>query len=296
MTVAGYRMDDIWWTSVHHITINCFIIVAMRKSILFLSVIVSLIVAMFLYLNKNGSSSEIVILQAEEQVFKKKPQDPGGINIPNSDSHIYDQLKKYSNKTDFADINILPEPENPIDINFAQRDKNVSAYSVDDIIDNLEYYEEKFLVESNSEIVEDIVLPSKIAKTEINTDNNVIKEESGLVNDITADNTTSLHFIRATENIHKIAMEVEASSFTNDGYYIQLAITHSEKDAKNVWYQIKRRNFAILTNATPLYKKINKKDSRYSFLVLAGPYSNHYKAKLTCDALKKNKQNCIIMK
>lgn len=263
----------------------------MQKIIIVLSAIGITGVLAYFYLSENYSKDNIVVLKLEETEFKKKPENPGGIVMPNSDSHIYDQLKRHSKKTALSDINILPMPEDPIEINFVNESEKIIVNSIDDILNNLDYYETQL---STNELIEDdenIILPNNTIKA-----SEVINESNATDNDVIIDQETSLHLVKANQDIYKMLKKVNKSVSLGGGYFVQLAITKSEKDARNIWSHISRKYSNVLLTNEPTFKKINREDGRVYFLIMAGPYPNQYKAKLVCESLKKSKQSCIIMK
>lgn len=267
----------------------------MKKLIIFLISVLFFIASILLYFYKDGSARDIVIIQEENTEFKRKPLDPGGITIPNSDSHIYDQLKRHSTKTSISDVKILPDPEEPISIHFNNKDNNIiPVSSIDDILNNIDYYEKEFLLESKEPEDENLVLPNAIDRYKKSASDN--DDGELFLNDLTVSSNTSLNFIKASEDSHKRINKAGGDLIEGGGYFIQLAITRSEKEATKAWIQIEKRNFGVLSNVEPAFKKINKKNTSVFFLVLAGPYPNKYKAKMVCESLKSNKQNCIVMK
>ena len=121
-------------------------------------ILVISLVGLFFYF-KIQNSREIITLSPQEGEIKRKPDDPGGIVIPNSDSLVYEKLQKNVKKN--RKVNILPEPEEPID--FGQKvEENPVVYldSIDEILANIEYYDE--VADNKSSTTEELVVPNVI--------------------------------------------------------------------------------------------------------------------------------------
>lgn len=233
---------------------------------------------------RSSQSDNVVILQPDDSETKKKPKDPGGLVLPNSDSLVYESLKKgkYSEKK----INLLPDPEEPLEIIRKQEVKAKLLDSIDEILDNIEYYENEYIalekedIENSEYIIPNILL----AKDDSKLDENSIYVPG-----------TSLNIMKALEGGHKIA-NYNVVNEVEKGYKIQLASAYSQGDAMKKWKEISQKHRKILNDANLIIKKIEGKNERIFFLVMAGSYPSLSHAKLLCKKLSRRKQNCIITK
>ena len=62
------------------------------------------------------------------------------------------------------------------------------------------------------------------------------------------------------------------------------------------WQTISQKHRKILNDANLIIKKIEGKNERIFFLVMAASYPSLSHAKLLCKKLSKRKQNCIVTK
>ncbi len=60
----------------------------------------------------NGAVREVPLIRAEEGPFKKRPEDPGGMAVPNQDKLVYEMLTGESEGETFE--RLLPPPEEPL--------------------------------------------------------------------------------------------------------------------------------------------------------------------------------------
>jgi hypothetical protein len=256
-----------------------------RKNLVF-RIIMILLVALggsFFYF-KIQNSREIVTLSPDEEEPKRKPDDPGGIVIPNSDSLVYEKLQKGAAKN--RKVNILPEPEEPIDLGQKIEDSPVIYLdSIDEILANIEHYDDE--ANSNSPTSDEFVMPNSTKPAEI--------AESEEEKQIVSISGTNLNVIKSSDNRFKFT-EVNVISAEDDGYKIQLTTAFSEGDAKRLWQEITKRHAKVLGGANLITKKIDGKNEHILYLVMAGTYPSLNHAKLICNRLATRKQNCIVTK
>lgn len=231
-----------------------------------------------------SNTLDVVTLLPDELETKKKPKDPGGLVLPNSDSLVYERLK--GNNFTEKKINLLPEPEEPLEITRKQEVKANILDSIDEILDNIEYYEDEYISpEKNNTDNFDYVIPNVL----------LTKDDDKLEENIIRVPGSNLNIIKALESERKL---ITANTVVKNkkGYKIQLASAYSQKDATKKWHSILQRHKKILKDANLIIKKIEGKNERIFFLVMAGSYPSLSHAKLLCKQLSKKKQNCIVTK
>lgn len=231
-----------------------------------------------------SNTLDVITLLPDDLETKKKPTDPGGLVLPNSDSLVYERLKGSSPIE--KKINLLPEPEEAIEIIRNQEIKANIFDSIDEILDNIEYYEDEYNSPEKNNIDNfDYVIPNiLLAKDDDKLEENSIR--------VTGSN---LNIIKAIEGERKL-IKANVIDKNEKGYKIQLASAYSQNDATKKWQSISQRHKKILKDANLIIKKIEGKNERIYFLVMAGSYPSLSHAKLLCKQLSKRKQNCIVIK
>lgn len=262
----------------------------MRKKIILSACIVgiTLFLLVLYYLYPFGNK-EVITLGPDEGVTKMKPKDPGGLIVPHSDSSVYDTL--HSSNSKFSAVHVLPDPEDPMEIA-----RNASSAqpqfldSIDEILANIEYYEESILDNSLSGSVDsEHVLPNMLASKDTKLNAHDHDDRMVLVSG------TKLRVFKALEDRYEaphdnVVLDIDG------GYKIQLSSASSYEDAKIQWKQIKQRHHKILNNANLIIKKVEGKNERIFYLVMAGSYPSLNYAKMICRQLSFKKQNCIVTK
>jgi hypothetical protein len=257
-----------------------------RKNLFFRIIMILLItlIGLFCYF-KIQNSREIITLAPQEGETKRKPDDPGGIVIPNSDSLVYEKLQKGAVKN--RKINILPEPEEPMDLGPKVEDKAVIYLdSIDEILANIEYQEED-VIDNDLAATDELVMPNVIKSSMV-----VESEEEKKKIEIPG---TGLNVVKSVDNRFNFK-EISVVSAEDEGYKIQLTTAFSEGDAKKLWQEITKRHGKVLNSANLITKKIDGKNERIFYLVMACTYPSLNHAKLVCNRLASRKQNCIVTK
>lgn len=253
-----------------------------RKSLIFVIIIILLIVvsASYFYF-RIYRLNEIITLGPDSIETKKKPEEPGGIVIPNSDSLVYEKLQKTVTKN--RKTNILPEPELPINLsNKIEENKVVYVDSIDEILANIDNYDVPIVDLAQKE---ENVLPS---------DNKEVSLPDDDIDPKLNVSGSSLNIIASTENRFKFDVDIVSSE--SEGYKIQLYLSLSEAEAHKFWQEAIKRYAKILSGANLIIKKIDGKNNRKLYVVMAGTFPSINHAKLICNRLIARKQNCIVTK
>ncbi|MDG1436642.1 MAG: SPOR domain-containing protein [Rickettsiaceae bacterium] len=254
-----------------------------RRHVISLGILVLTGLMLMLYVLR-PLNNEIPILQADEGDTKTRPLDSGGVVIPYSDNLVYDKLHSKGTKPD--QIHLSPEPEKPITIEHSVEQSSRFLDSIDAILANIEHYEKELLESSDGNDNSDYIIPNKLLSKE---EANRGESESEFI----YLPGTKLKIIKSIEDRYKVN-SVNVVSQEVKGYKLQLSSAHSEEDARKQWSNIQQKYAKILLNAHFIVKKIEGKNNRIFYLVMAGTYPSLNHAKLVCKRLNAKKQNCIV--
>jgi hypothetical protein len=240
---------------------------------IFLLVLFAVIVGYYVQTNRTNT---IITLVPDEGETKKKPEDPGGLVIPNSDSLVYEKLQPCNQKN--RKINIIPGPEEP-DLIVKNIDNSVMFVdSIDEILSGHDYED----LQANNKSANDISDNTDIDEQEDKNKKIIIP---GVDLNIVKSNNTRF-------NLSNNAIVKNADA----GYKIQLSVAFSENDALLRWQGITKRHNKILENANLITRKVEGQNERIFYIILAGTYTSLNQAKLVCKKLISRKQNCIVTK
>lgn len=266
-----------------------------KKFIILIFIACITAITLILYFFYARHSHEIVTLQPEEGETKVKPENPGGIVIPNSDSLVYNKL--YSADVKKTQTYILHNTEDPVELKRSKEDQTQYLDSIDEILANIENYENEApnnsSINSSVDNNEDYVMPNNLKnlaqKQELVTDNRDTQDK------LVSSFNNGLKIIKSEDERYR-SMQINVVSKSEDGYKIQLSSAYSLADARKQWLAIKTKHAKILGNANLITKKVSGKNERIFYLVMAGTYPSLSNAKLVCRKLSFKKQSCIITK
>ena len=263
-----------------------------RSIFIAVAIICALFLSYYLYTRHfSYTNGKDIIIGEEQEEFKRRPIDPGGIIIPHSNSLIYEKLKPVNALE--AEINLSSDPEEPLELGFRSRANDVAEYdSIDDILAKIDLEGEDKPVANISALEVDNNITTELIRNiedDGNDGNNldVSREEAEA-------NIPQLKITRLSGENNKLYKLNKNSA--DSGYKIQLSSAWSEKEAKNEWERIQMRHLKYLKNAQLIIKKIKTNNNRIIYLVMAGNYPSLNQAKLVCKKLVASKQNCIVTK
>ncbi len=251
----------------------------MRYSkIIFFIIIVSLgLVALYFKYFLRDNHKDVILFENQED-YKRRPVDPGGVIIPHSNSLIYEKLNP-SNKL-IENVDFLSEPEEPIDLGFKSNLEDVIVYdSIDDILAKIDL-NEAATGEDPFVHIDDSINHNKIVTTANDFDIN--------------HNPSKLEITKLSTSPNK--QYILNSSLLDADYKIQLSSAWSEKEAETEWGKIQLRHIKYLKNTKLVIKKVKVNNNRIIYLIMAGNYPSLNQAKLVCKKLALSKQNCIVTK
>ncbi|WP_425364044.1 SPOR domain-containing protein [Candidatus Tisiphia endosymbiont of Hybos culiciformis] len=263
------------------------------RIIIFLSILSG--ITYLVYTNYNqDSGGQVVTIYHDQLPTKVKPQDSGGIVVPNANNIIYENLQQ---KKVSKAIILQPEPEKPLNITKQQSvQSNEDIDSIDtilfDIIETDQVRYEKHKLSKNEEGTE-IILPN-IIKNEPVQKENLIEQQTVPVAPQPNSNKVGLNIIKVTEPRRKIDDTQLLNKSNQGGYKIQIASVKSESEANQEGERIKKKYAKILNNTVINIKKVQSNKGNFFYLVLVGNYQNINQAKAICKKLSDNQQGCII--
>lgn len=295
-TLLLFARHDVFFLSIalDYIFFNKATLMIYLRTILLAAVIIcGSFLLYFLYSKYFGHVNDRdIVLSEEQEEYKRKPIDPGGIIIPHSSSLIYEKLNPGSVAE--SGVNLLASPEEPMDLGFRSNFKNIDSYdSIDDILAKLDLDPEEAAIKNatstvlEADIVTDLVNP-------VVTNNIIPDNDKDVAENIDQADIYKLKITKLAEETNKL-YNLNINS-VDSGFKIQLSSAWSEKEAKSEWYKIQVRHIKYLKNAQLIIKKVKVNNDRIIYLVMAGNYSSLNQAKLVCKKLVLSKQNCIVTK
>jgi hypothetical protein len=219
-----------------------------HKYFLYISASIFVLLA-FLWYNHSITNGEPPLLKADHSPKRIKP-DNTDKNIVSD--NIYDTIKNQSEST--KTVNLLPEPEIPININDLQKTVPQED-AIDSIIAGIVDREEK-------------------------------QHEAEEVGENKALNIVTI----ADDKSGKTNLEPSRKK----EYYIQIASTRGKDQANKEWIRVSKAQSKLLSGLGHKIVKYELGSSGIFYQLLVGPLSNSSHTKLICKKLVNAKMNCVI--
>lgn len=218
------------------------------------------------------SHKEIPVIQRPHTAVKIKPENPGGMNIPNQDKDVYSIVEKKAVDNTVVE-NLLPEPEKPKlpDIVPEEVEINANANNLDEIVDEITDTSEPKVEEK----VVDKTVPAK-------PDDLLAKSKEEVEKKVEEKKTT-----------------VEASKPQNvvdtakGPWQIQLIASKNKDTIEKTWVNLSSR-YAQLKSYSHEIQSDNLGAQGVIYKLRAGSFASKAEAQAACTSLKsKGLNDCI---
>lgn len=262
------------------------------------------------------------LLKAEEGPYKRKPEDPGGMQIPNQDKLVYERILPgpAPQKTE----QLLPKPEEPMARPEPEKpmEPPASALSPDT--------NKPPLAGSAADAPSHPLPPSATAEADTaqsagaeakdadddaaqvtpaaaaDQAENEEKPDSGAAR-IAADGTPMpsekplkiAALVAATPPASSREAEAGTAQVSADlaaSYRLQLAAFRDEEHAMTAWRRLREKFPGELSNLKPMLERVEITGKGVFHRLQAGPFVSAAAAEAGCDALKAKKQDCLIVR
>jgi len=218
---------------------------------------------------KQGSD-EIPVIRRPQAAVKIKPENPGGMDIPNQDKDVYNIVEK-KNVDNTTVENLLPTPEKPklpdIVPDEPEVEVDVNAKDLDEIVDNV--------AEEKAAPVAPAPEVKKVAEKPVGEPENLLKPSK-------------------TEN--KEAKPLEApQTAVNGAWQIQLIASKNKDAMEKTWNNLADK-YALLKSYAHEVQAADLGAQGMIYKLRAGSFASKADAQAACAALKKQGLNDCIAK
>lgn len=232
---------------------------------------------------KNG---EIPTVKASAEPYKIKPENPGGMEIPNTDKQVFENLVKNPETKDNKAETILMKNTVEQPISREQLKSEAGSQKPEERnqkAEDLAKTAVKPVKETEQVIAKE--LPIKdipvIAPRVIKPSSEPVKEAK----------------VKRIEPTRDIAIRTDSgTSNSKGGYRLQLGAYKSESEAITSWEAIKKKHSAIIGNFEYDIEKADLKEKGIFFRLRVGSISGKSEAELACKKLITAKQGCFVVK
>jgi len=246
--------------------------------------------------------ADVPLISAEDGPVKVRPEEPGGLDVPNRDKYVYKSLTDESAEPDVEQL--LPPPEEPVEsiveaVNTAAdeaAEAQVAATSESEKLevatDDTPSPEEISAAETPSE-PELKATPEPDAAPELTEPVKVEAASSEPASPVESAPTAEASAVPEAEP----AKPANASSAAvADNFRVQFASARSEDGAESEWRKLQGRQSELLGGLNLRVVRADLGDKGVWYRARIGPFSDRTGAGELCDSLKKVGVDCFVAK
>lgn len=232
------------------------------------------------------TEKEIPIIRRPQTAIKIKPENPGGMDIPNQDKNVYSIVEKKDVDNTVVE-NLLPKPETPKlpDIVPEVSDVDTNADNLDQIVDEV----------SETKTAETVSKTDNLEKNVKTSNNNVPDKPADLLTDSKNNKETAVKTekIVSAKTETPVAAEVEPAKTINGGWQIQLIASKNKAAVEKTWTDLSGK-FADLRKLSHEIQASDLGTQGMFYRLRAGSFASKTEAAQACAALKaKGLRDCI---
>ena len=232
------------------------------------------------------TEKEIPIIRRPQTAIKIKPENPGGMDIPNQDKNVYSIVEKKDVDKTVVE-NLLPKPETPKlpDIVPEVSDVDTNADNLDQIVDEV----------SETKTAETASKTDSLEKNVKTSNNNVPDKPADLLADSKNNKETAVKTekIVSAKTETPVAAEVEPAKTINGGWQIQLIASKNKAAVEKTWTDLSGK-FADLRKLSHEIQASDLGTQGMFYRLRAGSFASKTEAAQVCAALKaKGLRDCI---
>lgn len=236
------------------------------------------------------TEKEIPIIRRPQTAVKIKPENPGGMEIPNQDKDVYNIVEKKEVDNTVVE-NLLPKPETPKlpDIVPEVADVNTNAANLDEIVDEV--------AENKNDLPQPKEVKAESQAVENSTASNVPAKPADLLAGVSAQdpaaNTAKAETPAKVEAPAKIEAPAVVNTASAGGWQIQLIASKNKTAVEKTWTDLSAK-YADLKNMPHEIQASDLGAQGMFYRLRAGSFASKAEAAQACANLKaKGLHDCI---
>lgn len=238
---------------------------------------------------QDGSGAAPPIIQAKEGPSKIRPENPGGMKVPNQDKEVFSRLEteKQTGKVE----RLLPSPEKPMT-------PPAPPVIKPDELAKMEPAAGAKPVEAPAAVkAEAPPAPPSAPPAKEEASSTVVKQ--------LAATPPKAPPVKAPAKVKKAAPKPKAAPkkttvakrTATGSYRVQMSSLRSQSAVQKSWVSLRKRHSDLLGKLSLSIEPVTLKGGKGTYYRMqAGPFASRSTASALCASLKKRKQSCIVVK
>lgn len=231
---------------------------------IFVGVLVLVLTGFFIFGSDDDNTNEIVTINATAEPVKVKPEQPGGMNIPDQDKMVYNRIR--TNNINTKVENLFPEPEQPVMPVIAAMENNAPS--------------SEFVAMEEVQAIDPLAEEKDVASSVVVTE--VKKVEQIPLN---------AQPQPQKDTVAKTA--VKEKTTVTGRWSAQLMSSSNKQTVEKAWPKILAKHKALLSNMSYKIVKADIAGKGTFHRLQVGSFSTREQANALCKKLKAAKQDCI---
>ena len=249
---------------------------------------------------------DIPTIHRPETAVKVKPENPGGMDIPNQDKDIYNLVEKKDVDNTVVE-NLLPTPEQPKLPDIVPEVTDVNATDLNEIVDvvseeNSEDVAAKpqdLLEENKTEVKETAQKVEEKSETAKSDATKAVTETKEKVEEKAAEvkETVKEQAQAAEKNVEKTVEKIaeKPAVVANGKWQVQLVASSNKAAVEKVWSDASSKYAGVLKGLPHEVQNVDLGSKGTMYRLRAGSFASKEDAQKVCNALKaKGMNDCIV--
>lgn len=236
---------------------------------IFAGVLTIVLAGFFMFGSSDEQPNEVITINATAQPVKVKPEDHGGMAIPDQDKMVYNRIR--TNEVNTKVENLFPEPEQPVMPNILAVENNAptSDFVAMEDVKTFDPLTEK----QNEQVVASVVAePISVKKVEqVPLDVKPVQSAQPSVKTV----------------------KKETKTPTTGVWSAQLMSSSNKQTVEKAWPKILAKHKALLSDMSYKIVKADIVGKGTFYRLQVGSFASRDKANALCKKLKAAKQDCI---
>lgn len=238
---------------------------------------------------KVGEEGVAPLIKAEQSAIRVKPDEPGGMNVPDQDKSVYERVGSDTPATTKVE-SLLPEPEKPMPHPAAAANAPSPPVAVASTTTSPPS-ESKSSAPTQAAAVPPPPPPPSVADGKAAA--KITPAAGPAPSDTKGAAPTEMKTAAATPSPE--AAPAAAKTAASGSYRVQLGALRSEASADDQWRKLQKAHPDLLGSLSPTVVKVDLGDKGTFYRLQAGALSEAAAKKL-CEDMKNRKADCIVVK
>lgn len=234
---------------------------------------------------KKGVQLAPPIISADTSPVKEKPEDPGGMDIPNQDKQVFSVLQSGDAPEKVEQLMPPPEdatPEEKTELTVTDAEKA----SDEDKLDNLVEEVTKDAAEAGAKVGE--VVESTAEKVEETVSAATTTDEPATEEKVEEK--------KVEVAVAPAPTKIEEPKSDGPLYRVQVGSFRSPDAAEKQWQTLNSKFKSMLSDVSHRVQDVKVEDKGTYFRLQVGAFSNRDSANQLCNDLKAQKQDCLVVR